>query len=312
MLIFFLLWLFFDARHETRVTSPEVMCQFKFKVMKNILIADAGSTKTQWVLLKEGLETAMCETKGFNPNYNRVDDFKNDLKSSLQDDFQQNIDSIYYYGTGCGSEKNRALVADALKEVFGEVRIEVTHDMMAAARAVLGRNRGVACILGTGSNACLYDAGKIVKNAVSLGYILGDEGGGADIGSHLLRDYFYGLMPADLREKFGNQFPVSREEVIQKVYREQAPSAFLAMFAKFAGQNIDNQYIRDLCYDCFSHFADYHILPLCEDCDEVGFVGSVAYHFADILRQCINDKGMKIIDIVKQPMEGLVRYHHIP
>lgn len=277
--------------------------------MKNILIADAGSTKTQWVLLKEGRETAMCETKGFNPNYNRVDDFKNDLKCSLKRDFQQNIDNIYYYGTGCGSEKNRALVADALKEVFGEVRIEVTHDMMAAARAVLGRNRGVACILGTGSNACLYDGADIVKNAVSLGYILGDEGGGADIGSHLLRDYFYGVMPADLREKFGSQYSVTREEVIQKVYKEPAPSAFLASFTKFAGQNIDNKYIKDVCYGCFSRFADYHVLPLCDDCRDVGFVGSVAFHFADILRQCMSDKGLNVTKIVKQPITGLIEYH---
>lgn len=277
--------------------------------MKNILIADAGSTKTQWVLLKEGRETAMCETKGFNPNYNRIEELTNDLKTSLHPDFQQNIDRLYYYGTGCGSEKNRSVVAEALHSVFGDAQIEVTHDMMAAAHSVLGHSKGVACILGTGSNACLYDGKSIVKNAVSLGYILGDEGGGADIGSHLLRDYFYGIMPANLREKFGNQYHVTREDVIQKVYREPAPSAFLASFTKFAGQNIDNQYVYNLCHACFSRFVDYHVQPLCDDCCEVGFVGSVAYYFSDILSKCISEKGLNVTKIVKQPITGLIEYH---
>jgi len=277
--------------------------------MGKILIADAGSTKTQWVLMDHSGETTKCDTRGFNPNYNNINELIKELQTSLLDNFKQDLENVYYYGTGCGTEKNCSIVANALQTVFGDVPLEVTHDMMAAARAVMGKHKGVACILGTGSNACLYDGVNIVRNAVSLGYVLGDEGGGADIGSHLLRDYFYGVMPADLREKFGEQYAVTREEVIQKVYREPAPSAFLAKFAKFAGQNIDNEYIRYLCLGCFSSFADYHVLPLCNDCHDVGFVGSIAFHFADLLRQCMSEKGLNVTKIVQQPIVGLIDYH---
>ena len=277
--------------------------------MKNLLIADAGSTKTQWVLLKENGEDLTCLTKGFNPNYNDVEQLLMELKTTLSADFQCDIDSVYYYGTGCGSEKNRLVVADALREFFCDAHIEVTHDMMAAARSVLGNKKGVACILGTGSNACLYDGKNIVRNAVSLGYVIGDEGGGADVGRTLLRDYFYKRMPHDVHEMFESQYQLTRDEFIENVYKKPAPSAYLASFAKFAGQNIDNQYVCDLCYGCFSRFADYHVVPLCDDCHDVGFVGSVAFHFADVLRQCMADKGLNVTDITQNPIVGLKRYH---
>lgn len=278
--------------------------------MKNILIADAGSTKTQWVLLKPNGETTMCDTKGFNPNYNSINELIKELQTSLFDSFKQDLESVCYYGTGCGNEHNCSVVAEAMRIVFGEAKITVTHDLMAAAHAVLGNKKGVACIMGTGSNACLYDGVGIVRNAVSLGYVLGDEGGGVNIGGSLLRDYFYKRMPQELSVRFEELYHPTRDELIENVYRKTAPSAYLASFAKFAGQNKDNQYIHDLCYNCFSRFADYHIVPLCDDCRDVGFVGSVAFHFADILRQCMRDKGLNVIDIVKQPIEGLVRYHH--
>ena len=283
--------------------------------MGNILIADAGSTKTQWVLMDHSGGTTMCNTNGFNPNYNDINELIKDLQTSDLDEnnlppaHQADLECVYYYGTGCGSEKNCSIVANALQTVFGDVRVEVTHDMMAAARAVLGNKKGVACIMGTGSNACLYDGAVIVQNAVSLGYVLGDEGGGVNIGGSLLRDYFYRRMPVEISAKFEELYHPTRDELIENVYRKTAPSAYLASFAKFAGQNKDNQYVRDLCYGCFSRFADYHILPLCDDSRDVGFVGSVAYSFSDILSQCMSDKGLNVSNIVKQPIDGLVKYH---
>ncbi len=277
--------------------------------MKNTLIADAGSTKTQWVLIDCDGKISMCDTKGFNPNYNNVSELIDELQTKLDGNFKLDVGKVFYYGTGCGNEHNCSIVRGVLQMVWGNAEINVTHDLMAAAHAVLGKQKGVACILGTGSNACLYDGEKIISQAVSLGYILGDEGGGACIGKSLLHDYFYGIMPHELREKFTEQYQITRDVVIDSVYKKESPSAFLASFAKFAEQNVENEYVYGLCHDSFSKFIDYHVLALGGNVGNVGFVGSVAYYFKDVLLACAKDKNLTVCDIIRQPVSGLVKYH---
>ena len=274
-----------------------------------ITIVDCGSTKAEWVFLEDDKIIERIVTNGFNPNFNDI----NLLSSIALENISQNIDNkdivrIFFYGSGCGSTDNAAKVKDSLKDIFFNADVEVFSDILASCHALLGSESGIACILGTGSNACFYDGEKITESATSLGFILGDEGSGCHIGKKIAHDYFYGMMPDGLRRKFDEEYNLSRNTLIEKVYKSPQPSRFLASFAKFAGENIANQYIRDTVSNCFNDFIRYCINPLGK-CENIGFVGSVAYHFKDILKQCLANQNLNVKKIVKSPMDGLVDYY---
>lgn len=188
--------------------------------------------------------------------------------------------------------------------------VHVGNDMMSAARALLGNDKGIACILGTGSNACYYDGNDIVKSTVSLGYVLGDEGSGCQIGKTLIRDFFYGIMPENLRKQFFNNYHIDRETFLKNTYQQAFPSRYLASFAGFATENIDNEYIIEVCERCFNDFIDYQIVRLMPSIDvSVGFVGSVAYHHQEVLRRCLTHRGLACGNILKDPMDGLIDFY---
>ena len=181
---------------------------------------------------------------------------------------------------------------------------------MAACHAVLGHEKGIACILGTGSNACVYDGEKVIDKAVSLGYLVGDEGSGMHIGKEVVRAYFYGFMPEDLRWQFEAKYPLELKEFIQHLYHEEQPSKYLASFAEFAGEHKAYPYIRGLVKGCFKAFAEAFILRFGECRSlKVGFVGSVAYYFSDVLEETLVDYGLTLGNVLKAPAEGLVRYY---
>lgn len=277
-----------------------------------ILIVDCGSTKAEWVVLENKNVVEMCVTNGFNPNFNEL----NLLTGIIHDCFNKVIEcksvaSVFYYGSGCGNDVNVAKVKSVFEEFFTDANVEVCSDVMASCHALFGNGNGIACILGTGSNACLYNGKNIVKNAVSLGYVLGDEGSGCHIGKQIVHDYFYYTMPNDLRQKFSDEFKLTRDALIENVYKSPQPSRFLASFAKFASENIGNQYIADLVSRCFNEFIDYYICPLTKEYhgETVGFVGSVAFYFQDLLKQCLENKGFNVGKIIKSPMEGLIRFY---
>lgn len=277
-----------------------------------ILIVDCGSTKAEWVVLENKNVVERYITNGFNPNFN---DLKL-LTGIIHDCFNKvneckSITSVSYYGSGCGNDVNASKVRSAFEEFFADAEVEVSSDILGSCRALLGNENGIACILGTGSNACLYDGKNIVKNAVSLGYVLGDEGSGCHIGKQIVHDYFYYTMPNDLRQKFSDEFKLTRDALIESVYKSPQPSRFLASFTKFAAGNIDNQYIANLVSKSFNEFIDYCICPLTkEDNGEtVGFVGSVAYYFKDVLKQCLENHHFNVGKIIKSPMDGLIRFY---
>ena len=271
------------------------------------LIIDAGSTKMEWILLDGNVVKQRFYTEGFNPNYS---DRQCLVEMCRGASLPNGIQSIHYYGTGCGNEQNCQAIKEVFQNQFPDAEIHVTHDLMAACHAVLSHEKGIACILGTGSNSCLYDGECIVDKAVSLGYLIGDEGSGMHIGREVVRAYFYDFMPDDLRIKFDAEYHLALKDFIQRLYHEGQPSKYLASFAKFAGENQSHPFIQGLVKGCFKAFIEAFVLRY-EACKslKVSFVGSVAFHFQDILKESLADYGIKSGEIMQAPAEGLIKYY---
>ena len=271
------------------------------------LIIDAGSTKMEWILLDGDVVKQRFYTEGFNPNYS---DRRCLVETCHGASLPNEIQSIHYYGTGCGNEQNCQMIKEVFQNRFPEVEILVTHDLMAACHAVLGHEQGIACILGTGSNACVYDGNDIVERAVSLGYLVGDEGSGMHIGREVVRAYFYGFMPEELRMRFEAEYHPDLKAFIQRLYHEGQPSKYLATFAKFAGENQAHPYVHDLVKRCFNAFIEAFVIrDNASSSLKVSFIGSVAFHFQDILKESLADYGLAIGEIMQAPAEGLIRYY---
>ena len=271
------------------------------------LIIDAGSTKMGWILMDGPEAKAHFVTKGFNPNYSPVQDL---VETCHGASLPNEIQSIYYYGTGCGNEQNCQIIKEVFQARFPHAEIHVTHDLMAACHAVLGHEKGIACILGTGSNSCLYDGKDIIEKAVSLGYLVGDEGSGKHIGSEVVRAYFYGFMPEDLRQKFEETYHLELKDFIDKVYHQPQPSRYLATFAKFAGEHQSNPFIKELVKGCFKAFIEAFLLRFENSKTmKVSFVGSVAFHFQNLFRESLAEYGLAMGEVMPSPAEGLIRYY---
>jgi len=261
----------------------------------------------EWILLDGEAVRDRFTTEGFNPNYA---DRQGLVEMCRSVSLPTGIRSIHYYGTGCGNEQNCQMIREVFQNQFPNAEIHVTHDLMAVCHAVLGHERGVACILGTGSNACVYDGNGIVERAVSLGYLVGDEGSGMHIGREVVRAYFYGLMPEDLRRSFDAEYHLELKDFIQHLYHDGQPSKYLASFAKFAGEHQDTPFINELVKGCFKAFVEAFVLRF-EGCEtmQVCFVGSVAYHFQHILRETLAGYGLTMGELMQSPAEGLIRYY---
>ena len=285
------------------------------------LIIDSGSTKMEWILLDGKTVKNRFTTEGFNPNYSDIQCFENIVSSvetqrlrlGLRDASIAFLQSIHYYGTGCGSEKNCLLINKVFQQRFPKAEIHVTHDLMAVCHAVLGHEKGIACILGTGSNSCVYDGENITEKAVSLGYIVGDEGSGMHIGREVVRAYFYGFMPEDLRQKFAETFHLELPDFVQTLYHKPQPSKYLASFAKFAGENQAHPFIHALVKCCFQSFIEAFVLRF-KDCNlmKVSFVGSVAWRLQDVLKESLSDYCLTMGAVIQTPAEGLIRYYQSP
>lgn len=275
-----------------------------------ILIADSGGSKTDWRLLQRDGAISQANTPGFNPYYQPINDLKKNVEETLLPKISEKVDKIFFYGAGVSSEKNQITIQDALKDYFPEAQIEIGWDLLAAARALCGHEPGIACIMGTGSNSCQYDGTKIVDNVANLGWILADEGSGANLGKKLVVDYLRKKMPATLAEQFYARFPFHREDILERVYQQEKPSAFLASFAKFIFQHLSESYCYQLVYDSFSEFYENNVMKYNNYQNlKVHFTGSIAFYFSDILRQVANDKGITVKNILEGPIAGLTLYH---
>jgi N-acetylglucosamine kinase-like BadF-type ATPase len=275
-----------------------------------ILIADSGGSKTDWRLIDNSGTVNQASAPGFNPYYQPIDDLKRSVQELLLPKINEDVNKIFFYGAGVSSVKNQLTIKSAFLEFFPGAHIEIGWDLLAAARALCGHEPGIACIMGTGSNSCLYDGNKIIGNVANLGWILADEGSGANIGRKFLVDYLREVMPENLRNQFRERYPLSREEFLEKVYQQERPSAFLASFTKFIFQHLKDPYCYKLIYDSFAEFYENNVMKYDNYKNlKVHFTGSIAFYFSDVLRQVANDKGITVKNILEGPIAGLTLFH---
>tara|TARA_A100000171_G_scaffold46790_1_gene52006 strand:- start:1185 stop:2021 length:837 start_codon:yes stop_codon:yes gene_type:complete len=277
--------------------------------MTKVLIADSGFTKTDWRLISANGSIEQARTMGINPYYQTEEEILlviQDLHSQLPD----KVDEIYFYGTGCSSGTNRDKIAKLLNRYYQEAKIDVNHDLLAAARSLCGDEKGIACIIGTGTNSCLYDGSKIISNVPSLGWAIADEGGGTYLGKTLVTDYYRKDMPEHLRVIFKERFGLNKDAFLTAIYQEPMPGRFLASFAKFINEHISEPYMYKLVYDAFTTFIIKNVVKY-EGYKEVPvhFTGSVAYYFNNILRKVAVDQGIYIKHITEHPIAGLTLFH---
>ncbi|MDD6868320.1 MAG: ATPase [Candidatus Limisoma sp.] len=277
-----------------------------------ILIADCGSTKIDWCILKGDKLVKQFFTTGVNALLMPEDKIRATFETELKPQVEgSEIFEVYYYGAGCLSEEICSNVSRSIASVIpSATTISVNSDLLAAARALCGRNPGIACILGTGSNSCYYDGEKICDNVSPLGYILGDEGSGAVLGKLLVGDVLKKQLPAELCEKFLKQFNLDRMKIIENVYKKPAPNRFLASLSPFLIQNIEEPAIHRLVLNAFKSFfvrnienyANFKEVP-------VSFVGSVGFYYREVLDEAAKALDITIGTVIKSPMEGLLKYH---
>lgn len=276
-----------------------------------ILIADSGSTKTDWCIVENGVPLQQIFTKGTNPFFQSEEEISNEIATVLLPQLKTNeLDAVYFYGAGCGFpdkiETMRRAISKHLK-VKGEV--EVSTDMLAAARALCGHSAGIACIMGTGSNSCYYDGKAIVTNVSPLGFILGDEGSGACLGKLLVGDLLKNQMTPELKEKFLTQFSLTPADIIDRVYRKPFPNRFLASLSPFLHQNLNEPCIRTLVLDSIKAFLKRNVMQYDYQHSKVHFIGSVAFYYKELLAEAAQETGIQLGTIIKSPMEGLIEYH---
>ena len=278
--------------------------------MPNILIADSGSTKTQWCLL-QNKNKKMLATQGISPYFLDDERIGQILQKELLPKMKNvEVDELYFYGTGCSNPDNVALVKRGLKKVFAKAKITVHHDLLGAAKGLCGHDKGIACILGTGSNSCFYNGKKIVKNSPGLGYILGDEGSGTHLGKKVLQHYLYGTFDEELMDKFEAKYTETRSQMLDNVYKKEMPNRYLANYTYFLIENRGHYMIENIIEDSFNDFFFNHIYKYRESWTlPLNFVGSVAYGFKDVLKQMCADYELTLGKVLKNPMEGLIKYH---
>ena len=279
-----------------------------------ILIADSGSTKTDWLFAEDASKVERRQTLGINPVHMSEEEVVAVI-SAL--DCPRSPHAIYFYGAGC-IDPFKTKVVNALGCLFPDAEISVESDLLGAARAVCGHRRGIACILGTGSNSCLFDGEKILDNTPPLGYILGDEGSGTHIGKSFLNALFKGRLSEKLRTDYLSRTGLSYPEIINKVYRAPLANRYLASCSVYVAEILakadqwpdDSEVLRQMVAGCFREFlqknvARYENVPE----EPVGFIGSIAYHYRDILKEVADGLGYRISTIEKSPAEGLLSYH---
>jgi glucosamine kinase len=274
------------------------------------LIADSGSTKAEWCLM-DGKKTKTFITQGLSPYFLNTEQIQKIIEEELKAKMKQAVpDEVFFYGTGCSNPGNVTIVKKAIQKVFSKAKISVDHDLMGAAKALCGTEKGIACILGTGSNSCYFNGKKIVKNSPGLGYVLGDEGSGAYLGKKVIQYFLYNTFDEDLMDRFAAKFKTSSYEILDAVYKKPLPNRYLASYAIFLAENRGHYMIENIIEDGFNDFFFNHVYKYSESWKlPVHFIGSVAYGFKDVLKEMCNGYELQLGRVLKKPMDGLVKYH---
>lgn len=276
------------------------------------LIADSGSTKTDWVLMKGSTLIKEIKTNGFNPYFQTREQIIPELIAGLKPhlaDLLGKIDELYYYGAGCSTTENCAMIKDCLNSTIEIGEIHVAHDLLASARAVCKNEPGIACILGTGSNSCLFNGETIIENVPSFGYLWGDYGSGAQIGKYFIKHYFEETLPKELRSAF-EEAGYNREVILNGVYKNAMPSRYLASLNSFVNVHISHPFIKELVKECFNSFFVHQVNKYTSSKKyKVHSVGSIGFYYKEFLLEIASDHGYEIGNIIRSPIDGLMEFH---
>lgn len=283
------------------------------------LIVDSGSTKTSWCFAflpdtKSADGARTVTTEGLNPAVMSAEEVEEKIAKALNHCLQSlsisaaDVDNVFFYGAGCIAGR-AGVVSESISSILVDARIYVADDLLGAARALCGHKAGIACILGTGSNSCLYDGKNIVAHTPALGYVLGDEGSGAVLGRKFLNAVLKQTLPENIRKRFLQESGLDMAEVINRVYRSPAPNRFLASMSKYIHGYLDEKEVRDIVVDNFEDFIRNNILAYGDKFRTINVVGSIAYHYKEQLTEAASRNGFQIGKIIKSPIEGLIEYH---
>ena len=277
-----------------------------------IVIADSGSTKTEWCFIEKEIILERITSKGINPYFENEEDITLEVKYVFSKfNFNNKISDIYFYGAGCTPEK-RDIVKNAISIVVGDnIHIEVESDLLGAARALFGRDRGIASILGTGSNSCYYNGEYIEKNISPLGFILGDEGSGAVISKLFIGALLKNQFGENFKHQFLSECNLSTEEIIDRIYRKPFPNRFLASLSPIIVKYVYDERIYSLILNCFKDFFKRNIMQYDYKNLKVAFIGSVAFHYKDILTEAAKEFDISIDKIIISPIKGLAEFHRL-
>jgi N-acetylglucosamine kinase-like BadF-type ATPase len=272
------------------------------------LIADSGSTKTAWCLTDSADYTAQFLTAGINPFYTGYNEIVTELKE-LSKRLTHTVGAIYFYGAGVASPEKADLMTQCCREVFPTATAEACTDLLGAARALCGNAPGIVGILGTGSNSCFYDGQRIADTVPPCGFILGDEGSGAALGKQLVADFLQRRLPQEMHHAFQAHSSLTKDEILEQVYRKPFPNRFLASFTTFLHQHQNHHYVHDLLHKSFDNFLTRHIMHY--DCARypLHLLGSVAFYFQHIIKETAGARNIQLGKIEKTALPGLLLYH---
>jgi len=275
-----------------------------------ILVADSGSTKADWIAGENGKVINEFHTKGFNPFFHDRNFIISELESNKGlTEIKNSVSEVFFFGAGCSSAERNKIIEVGLKDFFSNANVIVDHDMLGSALAVCEGKPGMACILGTGSNICYFDGKNISDTRHGLGYVIGDEGSGSYYGKKLLAWFLYKILPQELEKTFADTYKLDKETIIKKVYKDPDPNVYLASFAKFLSDNKEHPFIQDMVYLGMEDFFKTNVLSYSESKKvRVHFVGSIAWHFREVLERVAAEKNILIGNIIQKPVSGLAAY----
>ena len=275
-----------------------------------ILIADSGSTKTEWKIIKDGIPEESHFSGGINPYFLAVDEIFSLLQKEVPGYSGRSFYKIYFYGTGCNTEAKNNVVRDAISRFCMSDDIFIGTDLLGAARSLCQNDKGIACIMGTGSNSCYYDGKSIAANVSPLGYILGDEGGAAVLGRKLVSAVLKKQVSKDVINLFFDAYSITAPEILERVYMKPFPNRFLGQFARFISANIHVKELQEIVTSSFNEFIIRNILQYPESTSlPVHFTGSISFHFRPFLEELLKKHDLKQGRITLSPMADLIKYH---
>jgi len=277
------------------------------------LIADSGSTKTTWILLDRDKIRKTITTSGLNPYFHNAESVAAIIKAEIIPYLEEyTVKEVHFYGAGCSTTLNNNMISDAIRNFFRNSSIFIYHDILGAARALFGNDKGIACILGTGSNSCYYDGSSTYSPIDSLGFLFGDEGAGSYLGKLFLHSYLKKELPGDLCDAFDAHYGYTLEDILNSLYNKPFPNKYLASFNLFLSPNRKHPFVHQLLTQSFLDFFDAHIRKYDSYLTtDIGFLGSIAHSYSEILTDIARNEGIKIIRISASPVEGLVEYHKL-